>query len=315
VHGFGLPRPAVLSKAAAGGALPPDHLHEGAVPGHGTALERGIPDQVARALAEDIGPGDVTAALIPATTMARATLITREEMVLCGSQWLAETFRQIDPRVVVDWRAREGEVVAANATLCELSGPARAILTGERCALNFLQTLSGTATTTRRHAQAVAGTKCRILDTRKTVPGLRLAQKYAVRCGGGHNHRLGLYDRVLIKENHIVAAGSIPAAILAARRNSPGTEVEVEVETLAEFGVALAESPDYIMLDEFSLDDMRTAVQQRDAARSRSLIEASGGVDFDTLAKIAATGVDFVSIGALTKHVRAIDLSLRFQPL
>jgi nicotinate-nucleotide pyrophosphorylase (carboxylating) len=272
-------------------------------------------DQVARALAEDIGAGDVTAALIPAATMARATLITREEMVLCGSQWLAETFRQIDPRVVVDWREREGELVAANGTLCELTGPARAILTGERCALNFLQTLSGTATVTRRYAQAVAGTRCRILDTRKTVPGLRLAQKYAVRCGGGHNHRLGLYDRVLIKENHIVAAGSIPAAIQAARRNSPGTEVEVEVETLAEFGVTLAEVPDYIMLDEFSLDDMRTAVQQRDAAGSRSQIEASGGVDFDSLARIAATGVDFVSIGALTKHVRAIDLSLRFQPL
>jgi len=298
VHGFGLPRPAILNRATAGGALPPD-----------------LPDQVARALAEDIGAGDVTAALIPATAMARATLITREDMVLCGSQWLAETFRQIDARVIVDWRAREGEVVAANATLCELSGPARAILTGERCALNFLQTLSGTATVTHRYAQAVAGTKCRILDTRKTVPGLRLAQKYAVRCGGGDNHRLGLYDRVLIKENHIVAAGSIPAAIQAARRNSPGTEVEVEVETLAEFGVALAEVPDYIMLDEFSLDDMLTAVRLRDAAGSRSLIEASGGVDFDTLAKIAATGVDFVSIGALTKHVRAIDLSLRFQPL
>ena len=298
MHGFGLPRPAILNRATAGGALPPD-----------------LPDQVARALAEDIGAGDVTAALIPATAMARATLITREDMVLCGSQWLAETFRQIDARVIVDWRAREGEVVAANATLCELSGPARAILTGERCALNFLQTLSGTATVTHRYAQAVAGTKCRILDTRKTVPGLRLAQKYAVRCGGGDNHRLGLYDRVLIKENHIVAAGSIPAAIQAARRNSPGTEVEVEVETLAEFGVALAEVPDYIMLDEFSLDDMLTAVRLRDAAGSRSLIEASGGVDFDTLAKIAATGVDFVSIGALTKHVRAIDLSLRFQPL
>lgn len=298
MHGLGVPRPAVLSNAAAGGSLPPD-----------------LVDQVARALAEDIGAGDVTAALIPAATMARATLITREEMVLCGSQWLAETFRQIDPRVVVDWRAREGELVAANATLCELSGPARAILTGERCALNFLQTLSGTATSTRSYALAVAGTKCRILDTRKTLPGLRLAQKYAVRCGGGHNHRLGLYDRVLIKENHIVAAGSIPAAIQAARRNNPGIEVEVEVETLAEFAVALAESPDYIMLDEFSLEDMRTAVRQRDAAGSRSQIEASGGVDFDTLAKIAATGVDFVSIGALTKHVRAIDLSLRFQPL
>jgi nicotinate-nucleotide pyrophosphorylase (carboxylating) len=274
-----------------------------------------LSEEVARALAEDIGPGDVTAALIPAETQARATLITREEMILCGSAWLAETFRQIDPRVSVDWRAREGDRVAAGATLCELRGPARAILTGERCALNFLQTLSGTATTTRRHAQAVAGTNCRILDTRKTVPGLRLAQKYAVRCGGGHNHRLGLYDRVLIKENHIVAAGSIPAAIHAARRLAPGIEVEVEVETLAEFAQALAEAPDYIMLDEFSLDDMRAAVQRRNDAHSRSLLEASGGVDLDGLAKIAATGVDFVSIGALTKHVRAIDLSMRFLAL
>jgi nicotinate-nucleotide pyrophosphorylase (carboxylating) len=274
-----------------------------------------LSDQVARALAEDVGAGDVTAALIPADTQARATLITREEMILCGSAWLVETFRQIDARVVVDWHAREGQPVAAGATLCELQGPARAILTGERCALNFLQTLSGTATTTRRYVQAVAGTKCRILDTRKTLPGLRLAQKYAVRCGGGHNHRLGLHDRVLIKENHIVAAGSIPAAIDTARRTSPGIEVEVEVETLAEFSVALAEVPDYIMLDEFSLDDMRTAVTLRDAARGKTRIEASGGVDFDALGKIAATGVDFVSIGALTKHVRAVDLSLRFQQL
>ena len=272
-------------------------------------------EEVARALAEDIGPGDVTTALIPAETQARATLITREEMILCGSAWLAETFRQIDPRVSVDWRAREGDRVAAGATLCELRGPARAILTGERCALNFLQTLSGTATTTSAYVEAVRGTGCTILDTRKTVPGLRLAQKYAVRCGGGHNHRLGLYDRVLIKENHIVAAGSIPAAIHAARRLAPGIEVEVEVETLAEFAQALAEAPDFIMLDEFSLDDMRAAVQRRNDAHSRSLIEASGGVDLDGLAKIAATGVDFVSIGALTKHVRAIDLSMRFLAL
>jgi nicotinate-nucleotide pyrophosphorylase (carboxylating) len=281
----------------------------------GGALPPGLPDQVARALAEDIGTGDVTAALIPADTRAVATLITREPMVLCGTAWLEETFRQLDPRVTVEWRAREGELVAANATLCEIRGPARAILTGERCALNFVQTLSATATTTRRHAEAIAGTRCRVLDTRKTVPGLRLAQKYAVRCGGGQNHRLGLYDRVLIKENHIVAAGSISAAIRAARHASPGVEVEVEVETLPEFSAALAESPDYIMLDEFSLDDMRAAVKLRDDAGSRSLIEASGGVDLDTLARIAATGVDFVSIGALTKHVRAIDLSLRFQAL
>jgi nicotinate-nucleotide pyrophosphorylase (carboxylating) len=247
--------------------------------------------------------------------LARATLVTREPMVLCGSAWLEETFRQIDPLVKVEWLAAEGDQLPADAALCEIRGRARSILTGERCALNFLQTLSGTDTVTRRYADVVDGTQCRILDTRKTLPGLRLAQKYAVRCGGGHNYRLGLYDRVLIKENHIVAAGSIPAAIRAARRNSPGTEVEVEVETLQEFAIALAEAPDYIMLDELSLDDMRTAVTQRNAAGSRARLEASGSVDLHSLVQIAATGVDFVSIGALTKHVHAIDLSLRFQTL
>jgi nicotinate-nucleotide pyrophosphorylase (carboxylating) len=270
---------------------------------------------VARALKEDIGTGDVTAALIPADTLARATLVTREAMTLCGAAWLDETFRQIDPQVKVEWLAVEGSHVAADATLCEIRGRARSILTGERSALNFLQTLSGTATVTRRHVDAVAGTQCRILDTRKTLPGLRLAQKYAVRCGGGHNHRLGLYDRVLIKENHIIAAGSIPAAIRTARRNAPQIEVEVEVENLDEFRIALSEAPDYIMLDEFTLDDMRTAVAERNAAASRAMLEASGSVDMESLVKIAATGVDFVSIGALTKHVRAIDLSLRFQTL
>jgi nicotinate-nucleotide pyrophosphorylase (carboxylating) len=270
---------------------------------------------VARALQEDIGTGDVTAALIPAETLARATLVTREPMILCGTAWLEETFRQIDRHVKVQWLATEGSHVAADATLCEIRGRARSILTGERCALNFLQTLSGTATVTRRYADAVAGTPCRILDTRKTLPGLRLAQKYAVRCGGGHNHRLGLYDRVLVKENHIVAAGSIPAAIRTARGNAPGVEVEVEAENLDEFRIALAESPDYIMLDDFTLDDMRTAVTERDAAGSPAKLEASGSVDMESLVKIATTGVDFVSIGALTKHVRAIDLSLRFQAL
>jgi nicotinate-nucleotide pyrophosphorylase (carboxylating) len=270
---------------------------------------------VARALEEDIGTGDVTAALIPTETLARATLVTREPMILCGAAWLEETFRQIDRQVKVEWLATEGSHVAADAALCEIRGRARSILTGERCALNFLQTLSGTATVTRRYADAVAGTHCRILDTRKTLPGLRLAQKYAVRCGGGHNHRLGLYDRVLIKENHIVAAGSIPAAIRTARRNTPGIEVEVETENLDEFRIALAEAPDYIMLDDFTLDDMRSAVSERNAAGSRARLEASGSVDIESLVKIAATGVDFVSIGALTKHVRAIDLSLRFQTL
>jgi len=283
--------------------------------GPGGELPPDLSAQVARALAEDIGAGDVTAALIPTDTVARATLVTREPMILCGSAWLEETFRQIDPLVEVQWLAAEGAEVPSGAALCEIRGRARSILTGERCSLNFLQTLSGTATTTHRYAEAVRGTHCRILDTRKTLPGLRLAQKYAVRCGGGHNHRLGLYDRVLIKENHIVAAGSIPAAVRAARRNSPGTAVEVEVETLAELRTALNEAPDFILLDDFSLDDMRAAVNERNSAGSRALLEASGSVDVESLVKIAATGVDFVSIGALTKHVHAIDLSLRFQTL
>ena len=279
-----------------GGELPPD-----------------IAAQVSRALAEDIGPGDVTAALIPEATGGRATLITREDMILCGTAWFDEVFRQVDDAVRITWRATDGDRVPANATLCEIQGPARALLTAERCALNFLQTLSGTATITRQYTEAMAGTHCRILDTRKTLPGLRLAQKYAVRCGGGLNHRLGLYDRVLIKENHIMAAGSIASAIRRARESHPGIEVEVEVESLQEFRQALAESPDYILLDEFSLEDMRKAVAERNAVASPVKFEASGGVSLDALAHIAATGVDFVSVGALTKHLHAIDLSLRFQ--
>ena len=286
MHGFAEPRTAVLT---------PD-----------------LEEQVARALAEDIGPGDVTAQLIPATARARATLITREEMVLCGTAWLRETFRQLDKGIAIDWRAQEGDRLAANAVICELRGPARAILSGERCALNFLQTLSGTATTTRRHVDAVAGTGCRILDTRKTIPGLRLAQKYAVRVGGGQNHRIGLYDMVLIKENHIIAAGSIAQALQRARDTAPGIPVEIEVETPDEFRMALAARPDVIMLDEFSRQDMRDAVALRNSSAAEVKIEASGGVDLASLREVAATGVDYISVGSLTKHVRAIDLSLRF---
>jgi nicotinate-nucleotide pyrophosphorylase (carboxylating) len=271
-----------------------------------------IPAQVGRALAEDIGSGDVTAALVPAGGLARATLITRDAMVLCGTAWVDETFRQLDPAITVAWRAADGALLAANSVLCEISGPSRAILTGERCALNFLQTLSGTATTTHQYVGAVAGTGCNILDTRKTLPGLRLAQKYAVRCGGGHNHRMGLYDMVLVKENHIIAAGSIKAAIAAARANSPGVPVEVEVETLAEFREAIAAAPDVIMLDEFSHADMRTAVAERNAANRNLRIEASGGLDLGSIRAVAETGIDYISIGSLTKHLRAIDLSLRF---
>ncbi len=272
-----------------------------------------IRDQVTRALAEDIGSGDVTAALVPIEALSYATLITREDMVLCGSAWLDETFRQLESSIRVDWRARDGAEMAANAVLCEIRGPARAILTGERCALNFLQTLSGTATTTRQYVAAVAGTGCSILDTRKTLPGLRLAQKYAVRCGGGRNHRLGLHDMVLIKENHVIAAGGIAQAIAAARLTSPGIPVEVEVETLDEFRAALAARPDVIMLDEFTQADMRSAVAERNAAAAAARIEVSGGVTLATVRELAQAGIDFVSIGSLTKHLHAIDLSLRFQ--
>jgi nicotinate-nucleotide pyrophosphorylase (carboxylating) len=302
MHGIRAARAAILKPAPTvgepGGELPPD-----------------IAAQVSRALAEDVGPGDVTAALIPAATAGRATLITREDMVLCGTAWFDEVFRQVDASASVAWRAADGDTLSAGATLCEIQGPARALLTAERCALNFLQTLSGTATITRQYTAAMAGTHCRILDTRKTLPGLRLAQKYAVRCGGGLNHRMGLYDCVLIKENHIMAAGSIASAIRRARESNAGIDIEVEVESLLEFRQALAESPDYIMLDEFSLEDMRKAVAERNAAASPVRLEASGGVSLEALGYIAATGVDFVSVGALTKHLHAIDLSLRFQSL
>jgi nicotinate-nucleotide pyrophosphorylase (carboxylating) len=273
-------------------------------------LNPDIASEVARALAEDIGPGDVTAALVPASQRARATLITREPIVLCGTAWVDETFRQLDPGISVHWHMRDGEEPAANTVLCEIEGPSRAILTGERCALNFLQTLSGTATATRRHVAAVAGTSCQILDTRKTIPGMRLAQKYAVRCGGGSNHRLGLHDMVLIKENHAIAA-----AIAAARRASPGVPVEVEVESLEEFREALAAQPEVIMLDEFSHADLLTAVAERKAAGSSVRLEVSGGIGLAGIRAIAETGVDYISIGALTKHVTAADLSLRFQPV
>ncbi|MEP7312150.1 MAG: carboxylating nicotinate-nucleotide diphosphorylase [Pseudomonadota bacterium] len=274
-----------------------------------------IEAQVARALAEDLGSGDVTARLIAAGTLASATVLTREAMVLCGIAWVEASFRQVDPRVTLNWNAREGDAVAANTVLCEIDGPARALLTGERCALNFLQTLSGTATLTRRYVDAVAGTTCNILDTRKTLPGLRLAQKYAVRCGGGRNYRMGLHDMVLIKENHIIAAGSVNAALTRARAVAPGVPVEIEVETLEEFRAALAAGPDIVMLDEFSHPDMRAAVELNRAAGGKVRIEASGGVDLSTVREVAATGVDFISIGALTKHLQAVDLSMRFRLL
>ncbi len=271
-------------------------------------------EQVAHALAEDVGGGDLTAALVPAGRDGRATVITREAATLCGQPWFDEVFRQVDPEVRVQWDAGEGAEVEPGQRLCRLEGPARALLTGERTALNFLQTLSGTATVTRRYVRLVAGLPCRILDTRKTLPGLRRAQKYAVRCAGGSNHRMGLYDGILVKENHIMAAGSIAAAVAAARAAGASVPVEVEVETLGELQQALDAGADMALLDEFSLDDLRAAVTlNRVHPRGPMKLEASGNVTLETLRGIAQTGVDFVSIGSLTKHVRAVDLSMRFE--
>ncbi len=268
---------------------------------------------VSRAIAEDLRDGDLTAELIDRHTAAIARVIAREPATLCGRAWFDETFRQIDPRVAITWSAADGAAVAADSVVCELRGPARSIVTGERTALNLLQTLSGTATATRALVDLIAGTRTRILDTRKTLPGLRLAQKYAVRCGGGANHRIGLFDAVLIKENHIAAVGSVGAAVAAARRQSPNVMIEVEVENLAQLREALATEADRIMLDDFTLADMCTAVTLRDARPGkRQELEASGSVDAAKLKAVAATGVDFVSIGAITKHVRAIDFSMRF---
>jgi nicotinate-nucleotide pyrophosphorylase (carboxylating) len=276
-------------------------------------VPKDLHSQVARALREDIGSGDVTAELVPATQRVRGRVITRENAILCGRPWVEETFRQLDPNIRLTWRAADGERVTANQVIFEIEGPARAVLTGERTALNFLQLLSATATATRHFVDAVAGTGCVILDTRKTLPGLRTAQKYAVRSGGAQNHRIGLYDRVLIKENHIAAAGSLSIAIATARRVAPTVSVEVEVESLTEFAEALAARPDIIMLDEFSHADMRTAVALNGASEHPVKIEASGSVSLETVRAVAETGVDYISIGGITKHVRAIDLSMRLE--
>jgi len=268
---------------------------------------------VATALQEDVGTGDLTAQLIPADRIARAAVITREDAVLCGTAWFDEVFRQIDARVRVAWSARDGERVCADQQLCTLEGPARSLLTGERTALNFLQSLSATATVTRRYVDAVAGTQCRILDTRKTIPGLRIAQKYAVRCGGGTNHRIGLFDAILIKENHIAAAGSIAGAVSEARRIHSKVLLEVEVESLAQLREALDAHVDRILLDNFPPEQMREAVSStRQHANARTELEASGNMSLETLRAVADTGVDFISVGGLTKHVQAIDLSMRF---
>jgi nicotinate-nucleotide pyrophosphorylase (carboxylating) len=276
-------------------------------------LPADLGSQVDAALAEDIGRGDVTAALVPAAPRVRGRVTTREAAVLAGRPWVDETFRRLDPAVQLTWHAADAEPVTPGQVLFEIAGPARPVLTGERTALNFLQLLSGTATATRAYVDAVAGTRCRILDTRKTLPGLRTAQKYAVRCGGADNHRFGLFDQVLIKENHIAAAGSITAAIAAARAGPEQVRIEVEVETAQELEEALAAAPDIILLDEFSLSDLRAAVALRDAHAGAVKLEASGGVSLKTVRAIAETGVDYVSVGSITKHVAAVDLSMRLQ--
>lgn len=272
-----------------------------------------LAEQVSRALSEDIGTGDVTAALVPASQQVTAKVLCREAAVVCGLPWALETFRQLDRSVVMQATMAEGTAVEPNQVLFTLTGPARAILTGERTALNFLQLLCATATQTRRYVDALCGTDCQILDTRKTLPGLRTAQKYAVRVGGGFNHRIGLYDRVLIKENHIAACGSITAAVQSARELSPGLKVEVEAENLQELGEALAARADIIMLDEFSIEDLRAAVTLNREHAHHAVLECSGGVSLGNLRQLAQTGVDCISIGSLTKHVQAIDLSMRLE--
>lgn len=273
-----------------------------------TDLQADIIQSVTMALAEDIGSGDITAQLIPVTQQAEARVITREDCIFCGKAWVEEVFRQIDMDVVVHWKVADGDKVAANTELFTLSGNARSLLTGERAALNFVQTLSGTATISHEYAQRVAHTKVKLLDTRKTIPGLRTAQKYAVTCGGCHNHRVGLYDAFLIKENHIAAAGGISNAVAAAHRIAPGKPVEVEVENFDELQQALDANADIIMLDNFSIEDMSQAVVMN---AGKAKLEASGNVTKETLVTIAETGVDYISIGALTKHCRAVDLSMR----
>ncbi len=264
---------------------------------------------VRSALAEDIGSGDITAALVPPEQTAHATVVCREPAVLCGMAWFNAVFAELDTGIQVDWQVTDGTRLQAGQQLCSLSGPARHILSGERTALNFLQTLSGTATLARRYADAVADLPVRILDTRKTIPGLRLAQKYAVRIGGCDNHRIGLYDGILIKENHIAAAGSIQRAVQLARSTSPAIPVEVEVENSGQITAAIEAGADRLLLDNFSMAEMAAAVQ---LVAGRVLLEASGGITLENLRATALTGVDFISIGTLTKNVQAIDLSMRF---
>jgi len=273
-------------------------------------LQDAITANVRAALEEDVGAGDLTARLIPAETLAQARVITREDAVLCGMAWFEACFAALDPAIRITWQTRDGERVQAGQTLCKIAGPARALLTAERPALNFLQTLSGVATETRRYVDAVVGTRARIHDTRKTLPGLRLALKYAVKCGGGENQRIGLYDGILIKENHIAAAGGIGAALAAAFALASGeVSVQIEVESLAQLDEALAVGATLILLDNFDLAGMRAAVL---LAGGRAQLEASGGITLEGVRAIAETGVERISVGGLTKNLHAIDLSMRF---
>jgi nicotinate-nucleotide pyrophosphorylase (carboxylating) len=271
-------------------------------------LKDDITKMVAISLAEDIGAGDITAQLIAAGEQAEARIITREDCIFCGQAWVEEIFQQLDPTVEIQWNTQDGKAASANSLLFTLKGKARSLLTGERTALNFVQTLSGTATMSNYYTQKVAHTDVKLLDTRKTIPGLRTAQKYAVACGGCHNHRIGLYDAFLIKENHIAASGGIAKAIMRAHQIAPGKPVEVEVENFDELEQALLAQADIIMLDNFSIADMKNAVA---ITAKRAKLEASGNINETTLVPTAETGVDFISIGGLTKHCRAVDLSMR----
>jgi len=272
--------------------------------------ELAIREQVRKALIEDVGDGDLTAKLIPEEARSEARVICRESAIICGRAWFDQVFALLDESIRIEWQVNDGDHVAPNQLLCVLTGPSRALLTGERSALNFLQTLSGTATLASRYAEAVVGTGVKVLDTRKTIPGLRKAQKYAVSCGGCHNHRIGLYDGVLIKENHIAAAGSIGEAVAQARHHAPaGIPVEVEVEDLGEVREALAAGADILLLDNMPPATLREAVE---LTHGQAKLEASGGISLENIREIAETGVDFISIGELTKHLRAVDLSMRF---
>ncbi len=278
-----------------------------------TSLSEHIVATVQAALREDIGDGDLTAALVPRKQAARAVIIARESAIICGQAWAEEVFKQIGDEIKLTWQVPEGGEAIADQVICELRGPARPLLTGERTALNFLQLLSGTATAAHRAAAAVADTAVSILDTRKTIPGLRLAQKYAVRCGGAKNHRMGLFDAILIKENHIVAAGGIQPAVHAALEQSASVLIQVEVETLDQVREALVSGAQRLLLDNFDLEQLKKAVQLREELNAGVTLEASGGITRDRLDEVAATGIDFISSGALTKHLRAIDLSMRFK--